>query len=161
MRKIDNLFSNLPGYSCFGCSPENPFGLKLNFSFDEQSGEIVSHLKDTEHFQGFPGVLHGGIQATLMDECGFWIILDQLKKFSFTVNMNVDFKSVLQVPDEITLRAKIIDHDEKSAKVSGKIISGDGKIVTEAILTFFLAGKKMWQKISGEEEIPSWAEPYL
>lgn len=55
---------------CFICGLENPVGLKLRI-FEVDPGIIESYYTAPEHFQGYPGVLHGGIVATILDEiCG-------------------------------------------------------------------------------------------
>ncbi len=51
---------------CFVCGAQNPVGLKLQF---QREGErIVTEFLPGEVFQGFPGVVHGGILASLLDE---------------------------------------------------------------------------------------------
>ena len=42
MKKIINPWKGLKGYYCFGCSPENPMGVKMEFY--EDGDEIVSFL---------------------------------------------------------------------------------------------------------------------
>ena len=51
---------------CFGCGARNPIGLQL--AFREEDGAIVTEFTPDIQFQGFPGVVHGGILATLLDE---------------------------------------------------------------------------------------------
>lgn len=51
---------------CFACGPKNAGGLKMVF---RREGErVVADFTPSEGHQGFPGVLHGGIIATLLDE---------------------------------------------------------------------------------------------
>ena len=58
----------LPNSShCFVCGLENDFGLHLSFYVDENN-RIVSETQFPAHFQGYPGVVHGGIVATILDE---------------------------------------------------------------------------------------------
>ena len=162
MRKIENIFLDLPEYSCFGCAPQNKSGHKLEFYFDDNEKVLISRLdEDPMHFQGFPGVLHGGIQATMMDEVGFWVIYDQLKKFAFTLNMNINYKKIIHLPDELTIRAWIKESDEKKVLVSGQIVNRAGEITSEADLLFYIANKKMWQRITGTNEIPELFLDYL
>jgi uncharacterized protein (TIGR00369 family) len=52
---------------CFGCGPANSTGLQLEFS--AAPGDVV--VCDTaipNSFESYPGYLHGGIIATLLDE---------------------------------------------------------------------------------------------
>ena len=52
---------------CFVCGLENSFGLKLRF--DEISpGKVTSECTLGEEYQGYPGVVHGGIIAAILDE---------------------------------------------------------------------------------------------
>lgn len=76
MKKIKNPWLGLTdkGYNCFGCSPENPYGLKMEFY--EDGDDIVSFWTPGENYQGWMNTLHGGIQATLMDESAGWLIPD-------------------------------------------------------------------------------------
>lgn len=52
---------------CFGCGPANRSGLHLEFLLAED-GTVVSLPKVSDHFEGHPGYLHGGVIATLLDE---------------------------------------------------------------------------------------------
>lgn len=51
---------------CFACGQQNPFGLKMTFRLEGDT--IVSDFQPREEYQGFPGVIHGGIIATVFDE---------------------------------------------------------------------------------------------
>lgn len=56
-----------PSYGgCFVCGAANPFGLHVQF---ESTGDRVHarFLADDRH-QGYPGLVHGGILYTLLDE---------------------------------------------------------------------------------------------
>src|SRR5262245_45262301 len=52
---------------CFICGMENPVGLHLHI-YEIAPGEVETTYIAPEHFQGYPGVLHGGIVAALIDE---------------------------------------------------------------------------------------------
>jgi acyl-coenzyme A thioesterase PaaI-like protein len=51
---------------CFACGPQNPSGLQMRFFREGET--IISDFQPREEHQGFPGVPHGGIIATLFDE---------------------------------------------------------------------------------------------
>jgi acyl-coenzyme A thioesterase PaaI-like protein len=52
--------------ACFGCGARNMDGLQL--VFHRTGDKIWSEITPPERFQGFPGVLHGGVLATMLDE---------------------------------------------------------------------------------------------
>ncbi|HEX2349754.1 MAG TPA: PaaI family thioesterase [Ktedonobacterales bacterium] len=61
------ILNDSSGYqACFGCGGRNPHGLALVFRVE--GDEIVAEYTPDERFQGFPGVLHGGVLATMLDE---------------------------------------------------------------------------------------------
>ena len=161
MRKINNIFVDLPEYRCFGCSPHNHHGLHLEFFSDDEKNEVFSVVEQTDDFHGFPGLLHGGIASTLMDEIGFWILFDRLGKFGLTVNMNIDYIKAIQLPQRLEVRASVISSKKRSAMVACRVIDSQGDICAEGTLKFVLASKKMWQKISGKENLPEFLAPYI
>ena len=63
MKKIINPWRNHEGYNCFGCSPDNPLGLHLEFY--EDGDYIVSTWHPEHNYQGWVDTMHGGI---LMNE---------------------------------------------------------------------------------------------
>ena len=79
MKKIKNPYAGLEeqGYNCFACCPDNPFGLKMEFY--EDGDDIVCLWDAHPNFQGWLNTLHGGIQSTLMDEIGGWLINRKLQ----------------------------------------------------------------------------------
>ena len=72
MKKIKNPWLSKPGYDCFGCCPENPQGVAMVVF--EDGDEIICFWKPQSHYQGWINTLHGGIQATLIDECASWVV---------------------------------------------------------------------------------------
>ncbi|HEU5348694.1 MAG TPA: PaaI family thioesterase, partial [Ktedonobacterales bacterium] len=66
-KSLDPRLNDLSPYQgCFACGLRNSQGLRLTFW--AEGDEIVTEFTPDEHYQGFPGVLHGGILATLLDE---------------------------------------------------------------------------------------------
>ncbi|HLK31832.1 MAG TPA: PaaI family thioesterase [Terriglobales bacterium] len=53
---------------CFACGKNNPEGMRLRFSFDEESNRFVSRFRLGRRYTGPPGHAHGGVIATILDE---------------------------------------------------------------------------------------------
>lgn len=64
--EIPVLYDDEDNY-CFGCSPNNPHGLKLEFRRTGERG-AECHFTAPPHVMGATDILHGGIQATVLDE---------------------------------------------------------------------------------------------
>ena len=58
----------IPKNHCFGCGPDNPEGMRLNFVLGESNKSFVSRFKLSSRYVGPPGHAHGGIIATILDE---------------------------------------------------------------------------------------------
>jgi len=52
---------------CFVCGRKNPVGLYMRFH-DNGETEVVSEFTVPEHYQGYPGIVHGGVVAAMLDE---------------------------------------------------------------------------------------------
>lgn len=64
--RTDRLNDTSSYQRCFACGPRNPSGLHLHYR--QEGDAIVTEFTLDERFQGFPGVAHGGILATILDE---------------------------------------------------------------------------------------------
>lgn len=66
MQDPDKLNDETTYQRCFACGPRNDAGLKLRFRRD--GDRIVADYQPQVRYQGFPGILHGGVLATMLDE---------------------------------------------------------------------------------------------
>ena len=89
-RKIINPFAGRSGYNCFGCSPDNKLGLQL--SFLNEGEYIVARWLPQPQFQGYHNLLHGGIQATLLDEIASWYVYARLHTAGVTSRLAVRYR---------------------------------------------------------------------
>jgi len=58
----------LPTNHCFACGPDNPDGMHLQFTLDEERRTFVCHFTLDKRYTGPPGHCHGGIIATILDD---------------------------------------------------------------------------------------------
>jgi acyl-coenzyme A thioesterase PaaI-like protein len=104
---------------CFVCGLENPVGLHLRI-YRTRPGEIEAAFTAPEAFQGYPGVLHGGIAASILDEiCGRVHMGDDpaSPRFLFTAKLEVKYRR--NIPVGVPLR--IVG---KAAKSKGRLAEG-------------------------------------
>ena len=145
MKKINNPFTGNVDYKCFGCSPDNPNGLKMEFY--EEGDEIISIWKGDKKFTGYNDILHGGIQATLMDEIASWVVFIKLQTGGFTVNLNVNYKNQVQITKgDITLKASLKEMKKNIAHITVNLYDGEGKCGSEAIVQYFTLPEKIARK---------------
>lgn len=53
---------------CFVCGPDNPEGMQLKFTLDEERRAFVCHFNLPKRYTGPPGHCHGGVIATILDD---------------------------------------------------------------------------------------------
>jgi acyl-coenzyme A thioesterase PaaI-like protein len=79
---------------CLICGLENPVGLHLHI-YETEPGTVETNYTAPEHFQGYPGVLHGGIVAAIIDEISGRAHMgsDPLNpRFMFTAKLEVKYR---------------------------------------------------------------------
>ncbi|MCD4790460.1 MAG: PaaI family thioesterase [Bacteroidales bacterium] len=136
-RKILNPYTNLKGYNCFGCSPNNIYGLRMEFV--EEGDFIISEWIPVDYFSGYKNVLHGGVQATLMDEIASWVVQIKLKTAGVTANLNIKYKKPVFISnDKILIKARIEKYMKKIAYIHTELYNSEGELCSEGEVKYFI-----------------------
>jgi uncharacterized protein (TIGR00369 family) len=136
LKKIINPFSGLEGYNCFGCSPANQSGLHLTFT--EEGEEIVTEWNPEARFQGYMNLLHGGIQATLMDEIASWTVYVKAKTSGVTSRAAIKYRKPVYIDQgPLRLRSKVVAIRKNLADVEIKLFDSRQQLCAEGTFTFF------------------------
>lgn len=145
MKKIINPWIGIEGYYCFGCAPENPAGVKMEFY--EDGDEIVCIWQPRAEYQGWLNTLHGGIQAVLLDEISAWVIARKLQTTGVTSKMETRYrKSVSTLDTQITLRASIREQKRNIVTVEARLYNSGGELCSEAVCQYFTFPKEKAEK---------------
>ncbi|OPX89727.1 MAG: Thioesterase superfamily protein [Pelotomaculum sp. PtaB.Bin117] len=118
---------------CFACSARNPIGLKLKF---EQDGDICRtyFIARTEH-QGWNGVLHGGLVATLLDEVmAQWLWVRDIA--TMTAEITTRYSKAVPVGERLTLEANLLSDRRRLVEMTGRLILPDGTVAARAKAKF-------------------------
>lgn len=141
MKKIINPWKGLEGYYCFGCAPNNDAGLKMEFYEDGE--EVVSIWHPRKCYQGWLNTLHGGIQATLLDEISAWVIAIKLQTTGVTSKMETRYlKPISTTDNKIIIRASIREQRRNIISIEAHIENEKGEICTQAVCTYFTFSKE-------------------
>lgn len=121
---------------CFGCGAANEQGLMLQFS-RFADGLIETRHKTAPHHCGLDTVVHGGIQATVLDEVmGVAAQLSLPEGASdlacVTAEMHLSYKRPVPMADQVIARARVDRIDGRDMYVTGGIVAEDGQVLTEA-----------------------------
>lgn len=85
---------------CFGCSPTHPHGLKL--AFERHGDEVHTRFTPGLEHQGPPGIVHGGLVATIADELAAWTVVVLRGQMGFTAAFDGRLRGPLRVGTELT-----------------------------------------------------------
>lgn len=143
MDKIRNPYTGLEeqGYNCFACCPENPYGLKMEFY--EDGDDVVCFWKPDKNYESWLNTLHGGIQATLLDEIGGWIVNRKLQTAGMTTQLSLKYRNHVPAGADVVLeiRGRIKEMKRNFAFIEAAI-SYEGKVCTSSEMTYFCFSKE-------------------
>jgi acyl-coenzyme A thioesterase PaaI-like protein len=110
---------------CFVCGDENPGGLRIRF-FADGPDAVAEYLPDPK-YQGYRGILHGGLTATLLDEIMAKAVLAR-NRFTLTVQLQVRYKKAIPVGQTLCLRGRITRDTGRLLETAGEITGPDGVV---------------------------------
>lgn len=141
MKRILNPWVGHPKYNCFGCSPNNPFGLHMEFF--EDGDDVVSTWHPGTHYQGWIDTVHGGILSTLIDEVCEWVVTRKLQTSGYTVKLNVRFRKAVSTTDpELTIRAHITKQERSLVYIHAEITNSKGELCNEGEAVYFVMNQE-------------------
>jgi uncharacterized protein (TIGR00369 family) len=116
---------------CFACGRSNDKGLHLEFSLNRQEKRVETTFTPLDVHQGWQGVVHGGIIATLMDEAMAKLV--QLLGFrALTASLDVRFKEVARTGEPLRVKAEVAKLSKKLVYARAVAGRADGGVVAEA-----------------------------
>jgi uncharacterized protein (TIGR00369 family) len=156
MIQLKNPYVGQENYNCIGCSPNNPIGIKLDFFLDKENQTVVAEWNPNINYQGYHNVLHGGIQATLLDEIASWVVYTILKTGGVTSRMQIKYhKPVYISKGKIKLIASIDSVQKRLADMKTELYNAEGELCTEAIVQYFIYPEKIAREKYGYPGIES------
>lgn len=126
--------------ACFVCGRDNSIGLKAEFSIDTNQNSATACLTIGTNFQGWQGVVHGGIIATLLDETAIYACRS-LSETAVTAGMSVKYKKPVKVDCSVTLLAEVISVKRNIAIVRSQLTVAS-LVMAEAEVKVMLLNKK-------------------
>jgi len=117
---------------CFVCGVANEHGLHLSF-YSTGPGEVVSDFQVPAHFQGYPGIVHGGVIAAMLDEAaGRAFMVGDPPRFLVTARLSVRYRKPVPVTTPLRMVGRARRDDGNVAEATGSIFDQDGKLLAEA-----------------------------
>ncbi len=130
---------------CFGCGPENPQGLKLEFAVATSAEGVItatSLLTMTRLHEGPPGHIHGGIIATLLDEA-MSKLNRPLNLLAMTRSLSVDYLRPAPLFVPLRLVGTHVRRDGRKVLHQAELLLEDGTVLARAEGFFLVIDPQM------------------
>jgi acyl-coenzyme A thioesterase PaaI-like protein len=116
---------------CYVCGVENGSGLRARF-FELEGGELLGVFTPRGDHQGYPGRLHGGVAATILDETiGRAISIGDPEVFGVTVELTVRYRKPVPLDREVRTIGRITRDGGRLFEGTGEIVLDDGSVAVE------------------------------
>ena len=124
-------------HHCFACGELNEHGLHLVLHADETGCRTQLILE--ARFQGWEGVAHGGILATILDEVMAWSVIGR-GTWGVTARMTIDFKRPANVGTAILAEGEVLHESRRLIRTSGRLLDArSGEVLATAEGTYVAA----------------------
>jgi uncharacterized protein (TIGR00369 family) len=120
---------------CFACGSDNPHGIRLEPR--NEDGEAVAVFIPDPAFEGYSGVTHGGVIATVLDEVMVWSARFTAEAAAVTGEMTVRYLKPVSTGVRYSARGKVTEN-------KGRLIRTEGTLADESGVIFARANAKLF-----------------
>ncbi len=114
---------------CFACGQSNPIGLKLVFHFEGE--EYATTLKVRPEYQGWAGIVHGGLLATALDEVMARLLWEKQIN-AITGRLEIRYHQPVTIGETLHLRGRITRQRPPLVETAAEARNPEGVVVAEA-----------------------------
>jgi uncharacterized protein (TIGR00369 family) len=126
-------------HNCFACGELNEHGLKLQLHLEERRSWTEFVLED--RFEGWAGVTHGGIIATVLDEVMAWALVAE-DNWGVTARMTLEFKRPVPIGIQVRAEGWIVRSRRRLVDTAGQVVDGEGNVLATAEAVYVAADEK-------------------
>jgi acyl-coenzyme A thioesterase PaaI-like protein len=108
-----------PQLVCFACGASHPSGLKLQFHVNE-NGSVSADWTPSSVWEGFQGVIHGGIVSTVLDEAMSKAVAAAAKP-AFTCHLEVRLRRPVAPGESLVVRGWVVKKRKRYIRVEADL----------------------------------------
>ena len=120
--------------SCFICGLENPIGLHMHF-YETAPGEVTAEYTVPEHYQSYPGMLHGGVAAAMLDEAAGRAYMGsdpENSNFMYTAELKIKYKKHIPTGQPLRIVGRQVKRIRWTAEATSAIYDNQGVLLAQA-----------------------------
>jgi uncharacterized protein (TIGR00369 family) len=117
---------------CFVCGLKNDYGLKTAF-YELENGQLAALFQTAEEHQSYPGRLHGGVAAAVLDETiGRAVMIGDENFWGVTIELQVSYKKPLPLGETLMAVGRITKDSSRIFEGTGEVYLPNGDIAVTA-----------------------------
>ena len=103
--------------------------------FDNGVDEVISEYTVSEEYQGYPGVVHGGVVAAMVDEAvGRVAMINDHHHFMMSVTLELKYRQPVPTGVQLKIVGRIKRIRGRLGKAVGEVYLPDGILAVESSL---------------------------
>jgi acyl-coenzyme A thioesterase PaaI-like protein len=110
--------------ACFVCGQDNPHGLRLRYR-QQDSGEMTATWTPNPAWEGFSGIVHGGVVSTVLDEAMSKAVAATGSQ-ALTAELRVRFRRHVTSGDTFFIRGWIVKRNKRLIETEAVLTTPDG-----------------------------------
>ena len=122
---------------CFVCGAKNPNGLKLSFEIDREKQALKTTYVASPTFQGWDGIVHGGMISTLLDEAMAKLVYE-LGFQAVTASLEIRFKKPAPILEPLCVYGNISEVNKRLIRAKAHVAKEDGTVLATGVSTFLI-----------------------
>jgi acyl-coenzyme A thioesterase PaaI-like protein len=132
-------------HACFACGALNTHGLHLVLHV---AGDTCwTELTLLPEFQGWEGIAHGGIVATILDEVMGWALAGA-DAWGYTAKMSIEYKRPVPVGARIRGEGRLVERRRRLLTLTGRLVDADtGEVLATAEALYVAAPEARRQEL--------------
>jgi acyl-coenzyme A thioesterase PaaI-like protein len=120
---------------CFVCGEANSEGFRGRFEVDGKH-HVYFRFKPRDSMQGYGTVMHGGLQATLLDETMGWAAAVAVRRMTLAAEMTFRYLQKTPLGEDLIVEAWATEVKSRLVKAEGIIRDDAGTIYTRGFGKF-------------------------
>jgi acyl-coenzyme A thioesterase PaaI-like protein len=113
-----------PQNGCFVCGQENPRGLRLQFG-GQDGGEVIASWTPSSEYEGFRGIVHGGIVSTVLDEAMSKAVAGTGTE-ALTAELRIRLRRHVDTGRAFLIRGWIVSRNKRLVRTEAVLLASDG-----------------------------------
>lgn len=134
------------GVMCYACGADNERGLHMEFR--REGDRAICDYTPCAYQQGYPGRMHGGVVATLIDEAMGWAVYGA-RQWGATARLSLRFRRPVGLDETLRVEAWITNNRSKLIELRAEVRDTSGALLAEGEGTFMKLDEHTSSQMSG------------